>query len=455
MQYPVIDENSDHSVASNFSASRWTYLYPTLVIVLSALFLFYKYLLQVSPSVMTEDLMRVFHVSGVGLGNLAATYFYTYIVAQLFVGVLLDKYSPRLLTTLAILCCAIASVIFARANSLGLAEMARMLIGVGAAFATISYMKLAAIWFPPHRFAFVGGLLATAAMVGALCGEAPLAFLVQNIGWRHSLMFCSFLGIFVASLFYLLVRDKNQQPLNKNQQPLILSSHCKNIITLKDILELLKNKKNWLLALYSGLSFAPVAVFGGLWGNPFLQEAYQLSKTQAAGLISLAFIGVAIGGPTLGYLADRFNKRIPTMILGTIFSFVALILVIYNSYSSTYWIGTFLFLFGFGIGSFMLAFAVGKEINKATLAATVIALINTGDAIFGAVNEPLVGKILDIFWPGKMLNGAPHFSVMDYRIALTLLPFDLLLALFFIWFFCVKSRHCFVPKDFVASRKTF
>lgn len=49
--------------------------YPWVVIALTAAFLFYKYILQVSPSIMTEDLMRVFHIQGTGLGNLAASFF--------------------------------------------------------------------------------------------------------------------------------------------------------------------------------------------------------------------------------------------------------------------------------------------------------------------------------------------------------------------------------------------
>lgn len=49
--------------------------YPWLVIALAAAFLFYKYMLQVSPSIMTEDLMRVFQIQGTGLGNLTASFF--------------------------------------------------------------------------------------------------------------------------------------------------------------------------------------------------------------------------------------------------------------------------------------------------------------------------------------------------------------------------------------------
>ena len=418
--------NDDTSVLTVSSTRRTVFLYPSLVIFLSALFLFYKYLLQFSPSVMTDDLMHAFHVKGAGLGNLAAMYFYSYLIAQLFVGVLLDKYSPRILTSLAIVSCAIATMIFACAESLWLAELSRLLLGAWAAFATISYMKMTSIWFRPNQFAFINGLLATAAMIGALCGEAPLAILVQSVGWRHSLLLCGVIGIAIGCLFFILVRDKKQATVSKNY------TRSYYTIAWKDILLVLRNRQNWLLALYSGLCFSPVAVFGSLWGNPFLQESYHFTSPQAANLISFLFIGVAIGGPIWGYTADHLGKQLWIMAGGALLGLFALLAVIYYPFQSTYLLGISLFLSGFGIGSFMLGFSVGKEINNAALAATVVAFINMGDAVFGAVSEPVVGKILDIFWTGKIVNGIPHFSISDYHITLALLPLDLVAALFFI-----------------------
>src|SRR4051794_25359730 len=71
--------------------------YPWVIIFLCAFFLFYKYVLQVYPSIMTGQLMKEFNIHGFGLGNLVATYFYAYLVTQIFVGVLIDKYSARVL----------------------------------------------------------------------------------------------------------------------------------------------------------------------------------------------------------------------------------------------------------------------------------------------------------------------------------------------------------------------
>lgn len=414
------------------STQSTTYrFYPWLIVLMSSLFLFYKYIMQVSPSIMTSELMSAFHINGTGLGNLAATFFYSYLITQLFVGVLLDKFSPRYLSAAAILAGALGTYYFAVADTLFMAGMARALMGVGAAFATVSYLKLSANWFSAKKFAFVSGLLATAAMLGAMFGQAPLAWLVSSIGWRHSLILCAMVGASVAALFVLLVREKPAVALEPNLKPI------SNNVRLHDILQILKSKQNWVLTLYSGMAFSPIAVFGGLWGNPFIAEAYHLSTTKAASLVSLIFLGLAFGGPLLGYVSDRLQNRRHVMFYGSLLCFAAVTAVIY-SYNLPLWaVGSLLFLFGFGTGAYMLGFSIGKESNPLYLAATVVALINTGDAIMGAVTEPFIGKLLDLGWDGKIVQGAHYFSVSNYHHAFIILSVYLFVASFLV----LKMKH--------------
>ncbi len=400
-------------------------IYPWCVITLCALFLFYKYLLQISPSVMTSELMATFNITGVGLGSLAATVFYAYLVTQLFVGPLLDKYSPRLLTTLAIALCAIGAVLFASAHVFTVVLISRALVGVGIAFATVSYMKLATVWFRPSQLAFVSGLLVTAAMIGSLTAQTPLAFLVSVVGWRASLLYCGVFGILLACIFYLVVRDHNPH------QEAQFKSHSVGGLKWRDFVAVLKLPWNWHLMFYSGLAFSPIVVFGGLWGNPFLQEMYGMSREGSAALVSMVFLGLAVGSPCLGFLSDHLNKRFEVMMLGLIFSFITLSFAVYCPMPS-FLLGVCLFLFGFSTGAFMLAFALGRDLNNIALAATVVGLINTGDALVGSISEPLVGKILDVLWTGSVVNGAHVFSASNYHIALAILPFYLFAAIFFL-----------------------
>lgn len=237
------------------SLTRSFFAYPILVLGLAAGFLFYKYILQVFPSIITEQLMQQFHLTGTGLGSLAATFYYTYLVTQLFVGFLLDKYSIPWLTSIAIFIAAVGVLLFSQAQIVIMAGMSRALMVVGVAFATVSYMKLAAVWFPPRQYAFVSGLLATAAMSGAVFGQAPLAWLVERFGWQPCLSVVGLAGVSLSFLFFMIVRDS---PVSLQQQT------APARLSLKDVGQVFKNRQNCLLTLYSRLAFAPVAVFGGV-----------------------------------------------------------------------------------------------------------------------------------------------------------------------------------------------
>lgn len=400
--------------------------YPWVVILFCAFFLVYKYILQVSPSVMTHDLMREFQIGGTGLGNLAATFFYAYLIVQIMAGPLLDRFSPRYLTTAAIAGCAIGAFAFANTHSLFAALIARALMGAGTAFATVSYMKMSAMWFRRDRVAFVDGLLATAAMLGALAGQVPLTLIVNHTSWRMALLYCGFFGLILMFGFLFIVKDK--------KTPGVSLSPSMTTPGFKEMISVIKAKKNWLLTFYSGLTFTPVAVLGGLWGNPFFEAAHHLTATEAATFTSCIFLGLGIGGPLFGFFADRLGDRINVMVFGTVLALGSLILAIYVTHLPLIIFGITLFTFGLGTGVFMLSYPLGKELNHLGLAATVVAFINTGDALLGSFTEPVIGKILDFFWEGKIINNIHYFSTGDFQIALSLLPGYLILALLALYF---------------------
>lgn len=400
--------------------------YPWIVIGLCSSLLFYKYVLNVSPSIMVPDLMRQFQMNGAQLGSLAATFFYTYTIVQLFAGILLDKFGARFIAGSSILIAALGAYLFSIADSLMLATIARGMMGFGVAFATVTYFKMSAAWFRVDQLAFVGGLLATAVMAGAVFGQAPLAWLLGETSWRFVLLLCSALGFTIAVLFLIFVRDKPQTP----QHTVLQDAHAiPQKFSWAETKKALQNKQNWLLALYSGLAFAPLSVLGGLWGNPFLQEAHHLSRSVAAGLVSLVFVGLGIGSPLLGLFSDRLGNRIGVMKVGVLLSFLSLAAIIYLPALPAWGLGVLLLLFGSATGAFMLGFTVGAQINPIVLAGTVIALINTGDSVFEALTEPMLGKLLDLQWHGEIQNGLRHFTASDYRFAFIPLLLYFLVAL--------------------------
>ncbi len=402
--------------------------------LLSAIFMFYKYAIEVSPSVMTKTLMNTFHIGGVELGNLAASYFYAYLILQIPAGLLLDKFGPRKTTTLAIALCAAGSLVFASAESLVIASVGRFLTGAGAAFAAVNCLKLIANWFPYKHFAFMAGLMMTMAMLGAVGGQAPLAAFIQKMEWRQAIEWIGYAGLVLAALFWIVVRDKS--PDHKREKHIVPTK----ISFIDSIKQIFKNPQSWWLSIYSGFAFAPVMVFGGLWGVAFISEGFALSHNFAAQMVSLIFIGFAVGAPLFGWYSDWIGKRRVVMLWGTIVAMISITTAIYMPGISTYMLAALMFIFGFSISSFLLCFTMIREINLPILAATAIGFMNAFDALLGAFSDPLTGKFLDMSWEGTMSDGARIFSLSAYKAAFLTLPAYLILSI--LTLLCIKETHC-------------
>ncbi|MEM1243307.1 MAG: MFS transporter [Pseudomonadota bacterium] len=428
---------SDRTLITNsFSTTQLSAgqrVYPWIVWFLASSFIFYKYVLQVSPSIMVNELMHVFSLTGATMGNLAAFYFYAYLLMQIPAGVLLDRYNPKYLIACAIVVCAIGAFIFAHAQQYPIAAIGRLLIGLGGAFSAVGAMKLISLWFPAKKFALVSGLMMTMAMLGAMGGEAPLAIVMRHYGWRQTMLDCFWLGIILAVLFVMIIKSDQ-----------VKKNISKKITTFRqiglDFKKLMANKSTWLIAIYSGLAFAPISAFAGLWGIPFLMQAYGINRELTASLVSLVFIGFAAGCPFAGWLSDKIAKRKPLMIIGTSMTMLLLTLIIYFNYFTLAQLAVVLCGFGFFAGFFFISFAYIRELHPTYMSGTSIAFINLFNASMGAIFEPLIGKLLDIGWQHRLINGIRFFSLQDYQHALFVLILALIVAL--LMQLLIKETHC-------------
>ncbi|STX37341.1 MFS transporter [Legionella feeleii] len=418
---------SRNSNASMFKIKDSTRAF--FVLSLCAFFLFYKYILQNFPSIMTSQLMDSFHLQGLGVGVLSGAYFWTYLIVPLLVGIILDHCGTRWITSSAIFCCSIGVFIFSQAEQLNSAIWGRALIGIGVSFATISYLKLASIWFSKKYYALLTSIMISSAMIGAIFGQMPLAWLIHYEGWRAGLSDLGWIGVLLAVLFMVFVRDypSTITPPVESKINKMAGSHD----IWHNILLILKNKQNWLLAGYSGLAFAPVVIFCGLWGNPFLQKAYNLDNLTSPTLISLVFVGVGVASPLFAIFSQHVRNRCTFMLYSTLISAASISLVLYAHPMPIWMLSGLLFLFGFSLGASPIVFVIGKESNPLFLAGTAISLINASDALIDAITEPMIGALLDIF--GKVGN-SHEFSLFSYHIALAILPlYQIIGALMLIW----------------------
>ncbi len=416
--------NNPHSVLSETSPTKA--IMPWIVWGLGCLFYFYECLLQVSPSVMSSELMRDFSVTSQTLGVLSGIYFYSYAAMQLPGGVMMDYFGPQRLLTIATLICALSTIAFGLTNSFFMACIARLMIGFGSSFAAVGAMKLAANWFLPERFALLTGMMVTIGMLGAIGGETPLALLVDNYGWRNSMVIMGSIGIILAILIFTIAKDvpKNQPHLvhdtaKHDDEPLVSS-----------LIALIGNKQLWLVAFYGGLMYMATPIFCGLWGVPFLMFKLHIAKATAANYISLVFVGWAIASPLWGIFSNRIGRRKPPLYIGCVGALICSTIFIYAPLSSGWEIEIFLFAFGIFSSGFLPAFAVAKELCSKKYVATGLSFMNMMNMIGIAIGQPAIGYILDKLWQGEVVDKVRVYPIEAYHVALALLPLGMLIALF-------------------------
>ncbi|ARG97396.1 MFS transporter [Legionella micdadei] len=410
---------------------------PWIVWGLGCLFYFYECLLQVSPSVMSTELMRDFTVTSRTLGILSGIYFYSYAAMQLPGGVLMDRFGPHRLLTLATAICAVSTIAFGLTNSFFMACIARLMIGFGSAFAAVGSMKLAANWFPAQRFALLTGMMVTIGMLGAIGGEGPLAVLVDSVGWRQSMIIMGIIGLFLAFLILLIAKDA---PTNTHS-----THHIEEEPLLSSLLTLIKNKQLWLVAVYGGLMYMATPVFCGLWGVPFLMFKMHLAKPTAANYISLVFVGWAIGSPLWGVFSNRIGLRKPPMYIAAIGALLTSLLFIYAPIKHSWIMQALLFFFGIFSSAFLPAFAVAKELCSKRYVATGLSFMNMMNMVGIALAQPIIGFILDTMWQGEIVDKVRIYPLEAYYIALALLPLGIFISLLILP--RIRETHCQSVQD--------
>lgn len=407
--------------------------YPWLVWGLAASAFFIEYFARVAPGVMIDSLMHDFKVQALALGSLSAFFYYTYVGMQIPVGILVDRFSLRWLLTSMIFLCGVSCLIFATTTRLEVAAFARLMLGFGAAFAFVSALKVAAVWFPAQKFGLLAGLTQALGMLGAAVGQMPMAYLVTHFGWRFALSLIAFLMILLSFLVALWVRDPNLTTQAKVQKTHIHSPGS-------GLVSVLRNPQSWWNALLAGLLYAPTAALAELWGVKFFRQTYHLTNEVAAMGIGLIFIGWTIGGPLVGWISDKIQRRKPIIILSASFSLLFASLVILVPGLPLGILFSLLFLYGLSNTGVATAYAVASEINPQTVAGTSVAFANMASVIIGAGFQPLIGWLLQKNWSGMMLQGLPYYSNNDFRSALLILLVSLLLAIFVA---CgIKETYC-------------
>jgi len=403
---------------------RFSSIKPWFIWGLAAFFFFAHYVVRVTPGHISEELQAAFQTSKFELGLLGTSFYVPYVLMQMPVGYLVDRYGSRLLLTIAVLICSLSCIIFANASILSTAMLSRVLLGFCSATAFIGALKLITVWFEPRKLALLVGLTQALGMVGAAVGGQMVPFLNDEFGWQKTFYFYGITFFVLSILIYSVVRNHPEgTPLHQR------SENNYDRITTQQLLKVVSNKYTWINALYAGLIYAPTDVMGEFWGKEFLRRIHQLDSYQASSAISFLFFGWAVGGPCAGWLADKVGRR-PVMIFSAISGFVLLPIVFYVPNVPLYLISTIMFIYGFTNTGLIASYTAAGELHDKSLGGFSMAIANMFSVLLGAALMPIIGKLLD--WHAShhaTVNGILQDTVEDYQRSTYIIPACLFLAI--------------------------
>ena len=401
--------------------SRKQIVFGSIICAIAALFYCYEFVLRIIPGVLQSELTAAFgNISASTFGQLSALYYFAYSPMQVPVGILMDRFGPRRLLSLACLCCTAGSFMFSYSSSMLIAGTGRFLVGFGSAFAFVGVLSLAVHWLPRRYFSLVAGLMTTLGMLGLIYGEMKITHLAATMGLNYVLLTMVGIGLLLTVLIFFVVRDGPGGASVKSQS---LPDFYRNI------LHVLVSPQVWLIAFVGACLYTSLSVFGELWGKSYLELAHHLTKLEAAKTISAMFLGWAVGAPLAGYFSDRTGRRVLPLVIGAFLSLVCISIILYIPGLSFVSLNVLMFLYGLFSATEIIIFIMARENSGAKLSGTVFAAANMIVTLGGVIFQPLVGSLLDTFSSGQLVNGEHVYSVIDYQLALSVLPASLLLVM--------------------------
>ena len=394
------------------------------VCMIGALYFFYIFLQMMKFNAIGSDLMMDFHIGSTGLGALSSAYFWGNIVFLFVAGLMLGRFLTKKILAVVMWVVILCTFVFAFLKNQHTSFFAFFLIGIAGAFGLLIPLRLASRWFPSDKMALVSGLIVTIGFFGAMTSQSPLVWLVNQVGWRHAMIWDAGFGVLLFFLMMFVIQDFPEGVTNKMSREQATSWS----FLWYSIKQAVINRQNWSFGLYTCLLNLPLFVFA-TFGLLYLQQVQHLSETQAAFMVVILYFGAMLGSPALGWISDKMQNRKMPMIVSGLISLALILGIMYWNNMSIATIYTLFFLLGFFTSAQVITYPVIAESNAEEIVGSGFGMGSTLIMSGGAILVPLFGWLLDLHWGGQVVHDIPIHTLAEYRFALWLLPISFIVGI--------------------------
>lgn len=375
--------------AGDRTINPWTAIAIAVVATLGALYIVSQFLRN-SVGVIAPNLAAEVGLSPIEIGTLSSAYFFVFAATQLPLGLMLDRFGPKLCLLVSIVLTVLGCGLFAVAQAAGSLIAARALLGLGTASFLMAPVALYARWFPPERFSTLAGIQLGVGSLGAIFATAPLAFTTATIGWRMTFVGVGICTALMGLLVWIIVTDDPPGVTRPPRKETLRES-------VAGIWQVVRTPSMLRVFMAQLASYPTYLLIIGLWGGPYLTHVYGYDLKGRGDILFIAALTQVVGSFFWGPSDRLFGRHKTPVLLGLGISLVALVLVSAFGALSTPMLITVFVLIGFSTGLTPLVMAHGRTLVEPHLLGRTITLLNIGTMGGGFLVQFVSGTVINLF----------------------------------------------------------
>ena len=348
------------------------------------------------------------------LSSLAVVQLAVYAAAQIPVGVLIDRYGPRVLVVSGTALMVVGQVTLAFAPDISIAVLGRILVGAGDAAIFISMIRLIASWFTGRIVPQLSQWLGNIGQLGQVLSAVPLAWVLHTWGWTPTFLSAASVAAVALVVVIVVVRD----------QPDRASVEDRTTTWRAALLQLKHSFKRpgTQLGFWSHyVTQSSGTVFTLLWGFPFMVYGLGYEPSLAAAMLMVLVGAGMVCGPILGILTARYPLRRSSIVLGVVALMgAAWAAVLLWPEHPPFWL-MLLLLVALGIGGpgSLIGFDFARTFNPQRSHGSANGVVNVGGFTASFVMVYLIGLLLDLQDAWRVAGGEESdlYSLDSFRVA--------------------------------------
>jgi MFS family permease len=285
------------------SKSVWHHDYRWMILIIMFFGSILNYLDRVNLSIANTTIAEEFGLGPVEMGLLLSAFMWSYALANLPAGWLLDKYGIKSIFLWSTIAWSVSTIAGGLVQGFMSMYVVRLILGIAEAPFFICSGRFTQTHFAENERGTASSVINMGPKIANGFAPPLLTFMLISLGWRSMFIFVGAVGFLIALLWLKYYREDRKLLIKADKNPVQAQTRSKT-----DYWSILKHPTTWWFSLGNiGSSYVFWLYF--TWLPTYLTTERGMTLSQAGWVATVPFIAGVAAVPIGGYMSDYLIKR--------------------------------------------------------------------------------------------------------------------------------------------------